>query len=191
MGQRNGDAIFLFLGLPQRAKGAKPQTNQQQFAHLGIVPSCQSGNVPAAPEVPAPYAMPPSSVTVFVRAAGPATTCALESSIFDGRCLSLTPPSCPCALLRRRRAAGVRCQDVSKEQDTAERPLPGTARVGECGGSRPPHSSMTGRCGMTRTVIAISIMTLGAVFTVFMITMAASYEVNEQCTEQMAWDGNC
>jgi hypothetical protein len=53
MGQRNGDAIFLFLGLPQRAKGAKPQTNQQQFAHLGIVPSCQSGNVPAAPEVPA------------------------------------------------------------------------------------------------------------------------------------------
>ena len=55
-GQRNGDAIFLFLGLPQRAKGAEPQTNQQQFAHLGIVPSCQSGNVPAAPEVPAPYA---------------------------------------------------------------------------------------------------------------------------------------
>jgi len=44
---------------------------------------------------------------------------------------------------------------------------------------------------MIRTVIAISIMTLGAVFTVFMITMAASYEVNEQCTEQMAWDGNC
>jgi hypothetical protein len=44
---------------------------------------------------------------------------------------------------------------------------------------------------MTRTLIAVSIMALGAVFTVFMITMAASYEVNERCTDQMAWDGNC
>jgi len=44
---------------------------------------------------------------------------------------------------------------------------------------------------MIRTMIAISIMTLGALFTVFMVTMAASYAVNERCTEQMAWDGNC
>ena len=44
---------------------------------------------------------------------------------------------------------------------------------------------------MTRILIAISIMTLGAVFTVFTITMAASYEMNERCTEQMAWNGNC
>ena len=44
---------------------------------------------------------------------------------------------------------------------------------------------------MTRIVIAVSIMTLGAVFTIFMITMAASYAINERCTEQMAWNGNC
>ena len=44
---------------------------------------------------------------------------------------------------------------------------------------------------MTRTVIAVFIMTLGALLTVFMITVAASYEINERCTEQMAWDGNC
>jgi len=44
---------------------------------------------------------------------------------------------------------------------------------------------------MTRTVIAVFIMTLGALFTLFMITMAASYAINERCTEQMAWDGNC
>jgi hypothetical protein len=44
---------------------------------------------------------------------------------------------------------------------------------------------------MARTVIAVSILTLGALFMVFMITMAASYEINERCTEQMAWAGNC
>jgi hypothetical protein len=50
---------------------------------------------------------------------------------------------------------------------------------------------MIGRFGMTRIVIALSIMTLGAMFTLFMITMAASYAINERCSEQMAWDGNC
>jgi len=44
---------------------------------------------------------------------------------------------------------------------------------------------------MTRTVIAVSIMTLGVLFMVFMITMAASYEINERCTEPMASDGDC
>ena len=44
---------------------------------------------------------------------------------------------------------------------------------------------------MTRTVTAVSIMTLGALFMVFMISVAVSYAVNERCTEQMAWDGNC
>jgi hypothetical protein len=43
---------------------------------------------------------------------------------------------------------------------------------------------------MTRIWIAISIMTLGAVFAVFTITVA-SYEMNQRCTEQMAWNGNC
>jgi hypothetical protein len=44
---------------------------------------------------------------------------------------------------------------------------------------------------MTRTWIAVSVMMFGAVFMVFAVTMAASYEINERCTEQMAWDGNC
>ena len=43
---------------------------------------------------------------------------------------------------------------------------------------------------MSRIWIAISIMTLGVVFTVF-IAVAASYAMNERCTEQMAWNGNC
>jgi len=44
---------------------------------------------------------------------------------------------------------------------------------------------------MTRIAIAVFIMTLGVVMTIFMVTMAASYAINERCTEQMAWDGNC
>jgi len=44
---------------------------------------------------------------------------------------------------------------------------------------------------MTRTVIAVSVLTLGALLTAFMITMAASYQINERCTDQMAWVGNC
>jgi len=44
---------------------------------------------------------------------------------------------------------------------------------------------------MTRIAIAVSIMALGVVITIFMVTMAASYAINEGCSEQMAWDGNC
>jgi hypothetical protein len=44
---------------------------------------------------------------------------------------------------------------------------------------------------MTRTLLAVSIMALCALFTVFGVTMAASYAINERCTEQMAWNGNC
>jgi hypothetical protein len=44
---------------------------------------------------------------------------------------------------------------------------------------------------MARTLIAAAVMTLGALFMVFTITMAASYEINERCTEKMASDGNC
>jgi hypothetical protein len=45
--------------------------------------------------------------------------------------------------------------------------------------------------GMARTWLAISLMMVFGLFTVFAITMAASYAINERCTEQMAWDGNC
>ena len=44
---------------------------------------------------------------------------------------------------------------------------------------------------MARTLIAISLMTAICLFTAFAITMAASYAINEHCTDQMAWDGNC
>jgi hypothetical protein len=44
---------------------------------------------------------------------------------------------------------------------------------------------------MARTWIAISVITVFGLFTAFAITMAASYAINEHCTEQMAWDGNC
>jgi len=44
---------------------------------------------------------------------------------------------------------------------------------------------------VARTWIAISLMTVFGLFTAFAIAMAASYAINEHCTEQMAWDGNC
>ena len=44
---------------------------------------------------------------------------------------------------------------------------------------------------MARIVIAVSIMTLGVLLTVFMVTMAASYEINERCTDPMASAGDC
>ena len=44
---------------------------------------------------------------------------------------------------------------------------------------------------MTRTLIAISVMTLTLLFTAFGLTMAVSYEINEGCSDQMARDGNC
>jgi hypothetical protein len=44
---------------------------------------------------------------------------------------------------------------------------------------------------MARTWIAISLMTVFGLFTAFAITMAASYTINERCTDQMAWEGNC
>jgi hypothetical protein len=44
---------------------------------------------------------------------------------------------------------------------------------------------------MVRKWIAVSVMTAFGLFAVFAITMAASYAVNERCSEQMAWEGNC
>lgn len=44
---------------------------------------------------------------------------------------------------------------------------------------------------MARTWIAISLMMVFGLCTAFAITMLASYAINERCTEQMAWDGNC
>ena len=44
---------------------------------------------------------------------------------------------------------------------------------------------------MARTWIAISLMTVFGLLTAFAIAMAASYAINEHCTEQMASDGNC
>jgi hypothetical protein len=44
---------------------------------------------------------------------------------------------------------------------------------------------------MTRTVIAVSVLALCAMFTVFALTMAAAYEINEHCSDQMARNGNC
>ena len=44
---------------------------------------------------------------------------------------------------------------------------------------------------MMRTFIAVSILTLGVALTVFTLSMAGAYAINERCTEQMAWNGNC
>jgi len=59
------------------------------------------------------------------------------------------------------------------------------------GPPRPTTLFRKRRCDMTRTLLAVSIMTLCALFTVLGVTMAASYAINERCTEQMAWNGNC
>jgi hypothetical protein len=44
---------------------------------------------------------------------------------------------------------------------------------------------------MARILVAVAIMTAGALFTVFATVMTVSYEINESCTDQMARDGNC
>jgi hypothetical protein len=44
---------------------------------------------------------------------------------------------------------------------------------------------------MARTFVAVCILVLGGAFTVFAITMAAASAINERCTQEMAWDGNC
>jgi hypothetical protein len=53
------------------------------------------------------------------------------------------------------------------------------------------NSTLDEEDDMARTLIAISLITMFGLFTAFAITMAASYAINERCTEQMAWDGNC
>jgi hypothetical protein len=44
---------------------------------------------------------------------------------------------------------------------------------------------------MVQKWIAVSVMTAFCLLAIFAITIAAAYAVNERCTEQMAWDGNC
>ena len=44
---------------------------------------------------------------------------------------------------------------------------------------------------MARILVAVAIMTAGALFTVFAAVMTVSYEINESCTDQMAREGNC
>jgi hypothetical protein len=44
---------------------------------------------------------------------------------------------------------------------------------------------------MTRTLIAISVVTATVLIAAFGVTMAVSYEIHERCTDQMAQQGNC
>jgi hypothetical protein len=44
---------------------------------------------------------------------------------------------------------------------------------------------------MARTLIALSVLTVTVLVTVFGVTMAVSYAVNERCTDQMAQRGDC
>jgi hypothetical protein len=53
------------------------------------------------------------------------------------------------------------------------------------------RSSFRKEDDMARTLIAVSLITMFSLFTAFAVAMAASYAINEHCTEQMAWDGNC
>jgi hypothetical protein len=75
--------------------------------------------------------------------------------------VSVTAPSSCCAFLRRRLAIIMRC------------------------------CCSAARLVMTRTLIAISLMTAGALMTLFVVTAAAAYQFNEHCSEKAAWDGNC
>ena len=44
---------------------------------------------------------------------------------------------------------------------------------------------------MTRTLVALSLLTLAFLVTAFGVAMAVSYEINERCTDQMAQQGDC
>jgi hypothetical protein len=44
---------------------------------------------------------------------------------------------------------------------------------------------------MTRTLIAISVVTATVLVAAFGITVAVFYEIHERCTDQMAQQGNC
>jgi len=44
---------------------------------------------------------------------------------------------------------------------------------------------------VTRTLIAISVLTAAVLVMAFGVTMALSYQINERCTDQMAQQGNC
>jgi len=44
---------------------------------------------------------------------------------------------------------------------------------------------------MTRTLIAISVLTATVLVTAFGVAMALSYEIHERCTDEMAQQGNC
>ena len=54
----------------------------------------------------------------------------------------------------------------------------------------PPHFQWKGH-DMTRTLIAISVVSATVLVTAFGLTMAVSYAVNERCTDWMAQQGNC
>lgn len=59
-------------------------------------------------------------------------------------------------------------------------------------GSAPrPTTVSTERPVMTRTLIAISVVTATVLIAAFGVTMAVSYEIHERCTDQMAQQGNC
>lgn len=59
-------------------------------------------------------------------------------------------------------------------------------------GTAPRPTTFPGeRRVMTRTVIAISVVTAAALVMIFGVTMALSYQFNERCTDQMAQQGNC
>ena len=55
----------------------------------------------------------------------------------------------------------------------------------------PAHHLFGERRVMTRTLIAISVVTATVLATAFGITMALSYAINEHCTDPMAQQGNC
>ena len=54
----------------------------------------------------------------------------------------------------------------------------------------PPPFPMKGTV-VTRTLIAISVLTAAVLVMAFGVTMALSYQINERCTDQMAQQGNC
>ena len=44
---------------------------------------------------------------------------------------------------------------------------------------------------MARTVVAISVLALCGSIMIFIITMVAARVINEHCSPEMAWNGNC
>ena len=54
-----------------------------------------------------------------------------------------------------------------------------------------PTTFPSERTVVTRTLIAISVLTAAVLVMAFGVTMALSYQINERCTDQMAQQGNC